>query len=331
MTMMKKLCILLLAFAFLLALASWTRVPDETQSTETTTASSTSAQATPEVTTTATPPLAEAENPITYMNIYCTGADGILRYVSFSARDGGFDLEYQGDVKKVAPFEGESSAFLDAAFLRSALADFNGQSVYGGDGAYVSMYVQFEDNTYVTADFSGTIPESFLTGYQIMESEVAAFMQNVPIYVPKPLVIGNVNADALAEIEAIVKSADYAAPDGFYISDIPLDEFFEMKTGLSSKEGIVNATELGPCMQPSAFSLLVVTVEDETLIETVQKDFASDIPWNKWVCVSASRAVIAQKGNMVLFLLDGSNLYESTVTALTKEGWTLLETLTNRP
>lgn len=327
---MKKLCILLLAFAFLLTFASCAGAPDETQGTETTAASGTSAQATTE-TTTVTPPLEEAENPITYLNIYCTGADGVQRYVSFSARNGGFDLEYQGDVKKVAPFEGESSAFLDAAFLRSALADFNGQVAYDSEGAYASLYVQFEDNTYVTADFSGTIPERFLTGYQIMEAEVAAFMQNVPIYVPKPLVVGNVNADALAEIEAIVKSAGYAAPDGFYISDIPLDEFFEMKTSLSSQEGIVNATELGPCMQPSAFSLIIVTVENETHVDALHKDFASDIPWNKWVCVSADNAAIARKGNMVLCLLSSGNLYESTVTALTKEGWTLLETLTNRP
>ncbi len=323
---MKKLFILLLAFVFLFAVASCASVPEDTTGADTT-----STQTPPDETTTQTPPLNEAENPITYLSVSHSDANGTVRYISFSARDGGFDLEYQGDVKKIAPFEGESSAFLDAAFLRSALADFSGQSVYEGEGAYASMYVQFNDNSCVTADFSGTIPEGFLRGYQTLEAEIEAFMQNMPVYVPKPLVMGSVNADALAEIEAIVKSANYAAPDGFYISDIPLDEYFEMKTCLSSKDGIVNATELGPTMQPSAFSLIIVTVENETMIDTLHEDFANDIPWNKWICVSAGNAAIAKKGNMILCLLGSSHIYTSTESALTAEGWTLLETLTNRP
>lgn len=324
---MKKLLVLLLAVAFLSAFASCASVPEDT-----TKESTTSAPTPSDATTTITPPpLNEVENPIAYLNFYYVDASGTMRYISFYTRDGGFDLEHQGDVKKVASFEGESSAFLDAAFLRSALIEFNGQSIYEGEGAHASMYVQFKDNSYIAADFSGTIPEGFVTGYQVLEAEIETFMQNVPVYVPKPIITGLVDADALAEIEAIMKSANYEAPDSFYISDIPLDDFFELKTYLSSKDGIVNATELNPLRQPSAFSLIIVTVENEAMIDTLHKDFASDIPWNKWVCVGASNAAIAKKGNMILCLLGTGNVYATTESALTAEGWTILETLKNRP
>ena len=321
---MKKYLSLILTAMLLLSLLSCGNVPTETTSTT----------APAETTTTATiPPAVEVKSEITYMNISYMDAEGNHRYFSFSAMGDGIEVEYQADVKKVAQFESEKAAFIDAAFSRSALAEFNGQSVYEGEGAYASMYVQFRDNSYMTADFSGIVPEAFLVGYRALEAEFETFMQDIPVYVPKPLVMGDVDADVLAQIESIVNSADFAAPDGFYISDIPLDDYFAMTAGLSSKDGIVNGTALSPMMMPTPYSLVIVTVEDEASMNEVCADFEKNVKWNKWVCVSASDALIATKENMVLFLMgdtvmyNTTSLYRSTKTAITAEGWTIVKTL----
>ena len=118
--------------------------------------------------------------------------------------------------------------------------------------------------------------------------------------------------------------------DAFYISDVEKDEYFGTMVGLSGYEGIVDATYCGPMMSSSAYSIVIVTLEDESKADEVHRDFAANLQWNRWVCVSADAAVIAQRGNMVLCLMTGAETYRDSYNAIRFCGWTILEEINNR-
>jgi hypothetical protein len=133
--------------------------------------------------------------------------------------------------------------------------------------------------------------------------------------------------EVLADLEAILNASGMEPLDMFAISDVPKDEYFAMTLGLSGGDGIINGTSCGPVMSATAFSCVIVTLEDEGKIYDVQKDFAANVDWNKWVCVSADAAMIARKGNMVLCLVGSAELYQKTANAVMASGWTTMETL----
>ena len=74
---------------------------------------------------------------------------------------------------------------------------------------------------------------------------------------------------------------------------------------------------------------MIATVEDETHIESVCDDFAADVEWARWVCISATNALIARKGNMVLCLASSDALYAKTAAAIRSTGWTVVQELKN--
>jgi len=79
----------------------------------------------------------------------------------------------------------------------------------------------------------------------------------------------------------------------------------------------------------TAYSLVIVTLEDASKAEAVSGDFESNLDWRKWVCVAPSNALIAQKDNMVLCLMAGDSLYTQTLTGIEAAGWTVTKTLEN--
>ena len=79
-------------------------------------------------------------------------------------------------------------------------------------------------------------------------------------------------------------------------------------------------------MMTTPYSLVVVRVDDAKYIDAVREDLASNLAWNKWVCVSATNAVIAQKGGLVLCLMGSSIDYSATVQGIKNAGWENLQT-----
>jgi hypothetical protein len=140
--------------------------------------------------------------------------------------------------------------------------------------------------------------------------------------------MGDVNPDAQAALEAILEASGVEPLDSFSISEISMDESFAPMMGLMSTEGITSGTACAPMMSAIAFSCMVATVEDESKIEAVVQDFAANVSWDRWVCVSASQALVATKDQMVLCLASNDQMYQQFADAIEGTGWTVVETLT---
>ncbi len=306
---MRRTLALLLALAMVVSLAACGNEPVSTEPPQT--------QAPVETNPPATLPNVTVENSATYLQLSISYADGDYRLLS--AYDDGAGMayvEYVGEEKKVASFDLSVLHYFTAALEETGLAALDGTQVTGNGSDYGSMYVAFGDESYMTADYSGKVSQEFLDAYQAMEAYFKALMADVPVYVPQPQMIGEVNEDALAEIMAVLEGSGLEALDTFYISD----------GETLAVEGVTNVTTCGPAMMTTAYSFVVATVEGEKDINAVRAYFAENMNWNQWVCVRANSATIAQKGNMVLCLMGSGDLYGQSLLGIRNAGWTELET-----
>ena len=252
-------------------------------------------------------------------------------YRSLSAYEDGtgmVSIEYLGAFRKVTTMELSVMEKIAEEVAKTDLASLNGENIYEDGITSASMYIAYSEEEYLGAGYSGTIPQTFLDGFDAMDRFFQNLLANVPEYVPRPVVMGEVNPEALAELEAILDASGVEMLDMFSISDVPKDEFFAMQMGLSKDTGILCGTYCGPVMSATAFSCAVATLEDATMAAEVQKDFAANIDWYRWVCVAADCAMIAQKDNMILCLVSTGELYADTAAAVAACGWNVLEELT---
>ena len=117
--------------------------------------------------------------------------------------------------------------------------------------------------------------------------------------------------------------------DSFTISQVAKDEFFTSTLGLSSDAGIVDAVSCAPMMMTTAFSLVIVTLEDASKADAVCKDFEANLDWRKWVCVAPSDAMLAVKGEQVLCLVAFEDVYTGIASGIAAAGWQEAKTLKN--
>ena len=323
---MKKLIALTLALMMVLTLAACgANQPQEQETQPNTTENAT--EPTPEATT---QPQQTAGSAATYVQLSISDEEGnTVSLTAYNDDMGQAYVEYVGEVKKVGTFDLSVMSDIAAELEKSGLVALNGQEVYEDGMASASMYVSYEDESYLGAGYSGNIPQEFKDGYAAMDTYFQQLVADLPVYVPRPVVSGEVNADALAAMEAILDNSGAEPLDMFTISDVPLDESFGMLMGLSDTAGITNGLSCAPMMSAVAFSCVIATAEDESKVEAISKDFAENIDWNRWVCVSATDAMIAQKGNMVLCLVTSGDLYQQITDGAEATGWTVLETLKN--
>ena len=256
-----------------------------------------------------------------YIQLSISYADGT--YGSLSAYDDGAGMarvEYQGDVKKVATMELNVLEMITSTMDKLGMSRLNGESLTGEGFDSASMYVAFNDGSYWGADYTGVIPEEFLTGYEKMDAYFQDLLADVPEYVPQPVVMGEVDADLQAEMMTVLENSGLEPLDMFYIS---ADVYV---AGLADAESVAAVAECGPMMSSSAYSFTIVKMEDEKRIDAIRQDFANNLDWNRWVCVSATNALIAQKDNMVVCMMGGDQLYTMTARAIEAAGWTEIET-----
>ena len=316
--MNKKIISLVLLVALLLSACTLPVAPEETTTAPTTEA------------TVATTTPAVVENPITFFSLSLgENFDSIKSMTVFSNEDGTVYVEYVGEEKKVANLDESIFNGITAAFQESGLAALNGQDVYEEGDANASMYIDFADGTSAMVGYSGKIPEAYAQGYAVMDDYFKTLMADVPVYVPQPAVMGDVEPALLDAVNQILNGSGIEALDSFSISQLPLDDTFSFAAGLSGTEGIVNAVSCAPMMMTTAYSLVIVTLEDASKAEAVAADFESNLDWRKWVCVAPSSALLAQKDNMVLCLMADGDLYSQTLTGLEAAGWTVTKTLEN--
>ena len=320
---MKKFISLLLMAALMLSMVACGTTAQEPATTPATT------EPKPQETIQATVP-AEVENPVTFFSLSLgENYDSIASITVFSNEDGTVHVEYVGSEKKVGDFDAEIFQGISAAFAATGLADLTGQDVYEEGEANGSMYVEFADGTAASVGFSGKIPEAYTQGYAAMDAYFQTLVADLPVYVAQPMVMGDVEPALLDTVMQIMNGTGIQNLDGFAISQLAMDDTFAFSAGLSGAEGITAAVNCAPMMMTTAYSLVIVTLEDASNAEAVAADFESNLDWRKWVCVAPSSALLAQKDNMVLCLMADGDLYSQTLTGLEAAGWTVTKTLEN--
>ena len=255
--------------------------------------------------------------------------ENIKSITAFSNDDGTVHVEYVGDVKKVGEISADCWTTITAALAQTELAALSGQDAWGDGEANGSIYVDYADGTVLSVGFSGEIPASYTAGYAIMDACFADLTADLEVYVPQPMVMGEVDATLLAEMNAILTASGISALDMFAIGQVMKDEYFAYSVGLTSDAGIASAANCAPMMMTTAYSLVIVTLEDGIAAADIAADFEANLDWTKWVCVAPSDAMTAVKDNMVLCLMAANENFTQTAAGITAAGWTTVNTLTN--
>ena len=276
------------------------------------------------------PTFEEVENPLTFFSL-SMGEDyeNIRSITVFQNEDGTVHVEYVGEVKKVGDLDANIFHGITAAFQESGLKDLDGKDVYEEGEANASMYVEFKDGGIAMAGFGGTIPAEYAQGYEVMDQFFVELTAVLPVYVPQPFVMEGVDEALLAEALEILNGSGIEALDAFTVMQIPVDEYFAYTAGLTSAEGIGSAVSVAPMMMTTAYSLVIVTLEDGVKAEDICADFEKNMDWTKWVCVNPVSGMIATKGNQVLCVMSYEDLGTGTYAGIAQAGWTEVKSFTN--
>lgn len=313
----KRIISFLLVAVLMLSMTACSKTPVET----------TPAETTPVETTV---PVPKPEGAVTFFSMNYGQNANSMDYISvYTNEDGSAHVEYVGQERKVTDLDASALDSISAAFLQTGLPELHGQSVYGEGEAYGSMYVSFTSGENVTCDFSGSIPDAFASGWETMDQFFQDLLKDVAEYIPEPMITGNVDATILAELKQILEAGSFQNLDSYSIASIPADEYFSFSVGLTDAEGLTAAANLVPMMMTTAYSLVMVSLEDEADAEAVSQDFMNNLDWRKWVCVAPSNALTARKGNLVLCLMASDELLTRTQNGLDASGWEILSTQTN--
>ena len=312
---MKKIISLLLVLALAMSLVACgaDNSPETTNAPETTAAPETTNA--PETTGAA----------VTSISMY----SGEYYLTAYDNGDGTTYVEKSTDERKVGYLEGDVFTKIAETVAAANLAALNGTEIYEEGEGMSSLYVEFADGTYYSANIYGPVNADFDAAFAAMDACFTELTAELEVYVPQLMVEGEVNPDALTAVQDIMNNSGVQGLDNMFVTDIPMDEYFGGTAGLASTDGIVNGTKCGAMMMTTAFSLVVVTVEDESKIDAVRADFANTMDWRAWVCVAPSNAVIAQKDNMVLCMMGGDELYSLVAASIEANGWTNTETFQN--
>lgn len=252
--------------------------------------------------------------------------------MAFPNEDGSLYVAYVGDVTKKGSVSSDAITAITYALEQSGLIELNGQEEYLEGEAAAVAYVTYGEN-YLSANYTGTIPQAYTDGYKVMEDCFKELTADMAEYVPAPTVYGELADSDKIAIDEIVGHLSIEGIEYFGITNIAKDENFAFSTGLSSYEGIESAVKLMPGTNTTPYSLVIVTVSEGTSVETVAQEFETNIDknerWREFGCVFPSNAAIAVKDNQVLCLLGADEQYQQTITAIGEAGWSPVANLEN--
>lgn len=314
---------LLLAVVMALSLAACTGNNDTTAPTET---QGTEPSKTTESTEATQGSIATVESPVSQLYMELSESTDDIRYLYASDNgDGGAHVEYSADEKRMGTLSADVLTAITTALAGTELADLDGQEVFDGEGPTATMSVTFADGTTLSASFSGNVPQEFRDGYAAVEAYFLSLASELEL--PQAQVLGEVNADALAAMQEILNNSGMEGLDSLNISDVVMDDYFGFAVGLTSSEGITSGTSCAPMIMSIPYSLVIVTLESEDMVQTVRADFEATLAERQWVCGMPESALMAHKGNMVLFLVGSETMFQQTATAIENTGWTEIETM----
>jgi hypothetical protein len=315
---MKQLFSFLLTISILLLAAC--AAPAETTPERTTPVPTTPAATTPVPTP---PAYDEVENPISFLTVSLhEAADDPRSIMAYLTESGTVYVEYIGDVTKVGELPANAIHGITAAFESCDLARLNGQDVYGSGEAVASLYVVLADGTCYTAGYSGSIPAAYQEGYRALDIFFAALTAHLPVYVPKPIPLNEVEEKYLNELSAILSGGGIADQDAFTVTS----GLSARELGLSDSSKIASSAYCAPLMMTTPYCLTIVTLKEGADADDVCRDFKENLNWGKFVCVQFDKALIAVKDDMVLCLMAAGTLYTKTAAGIEATGWDIVST-----
>lgn len=268
----------------------------------------------------------EVKNPATFVSISLSVGEQFRSLTAYPDENGMTFVEYVGDVKKVGTLAPLAIHGITKAVEESGMKTLNGINDFVESGnAYASAYVSYQDETYLGVSYSGVVAEDYTAAYEYLEDYFEMLTAAMPVYVPRPVVMGEVSEPELTAVAEILDGSGMEMLDGFVISPIVKDESFAYVAGMSDDTHVLSGASCGAMMMTTPYSLVVVRVDDTKNIEAIRKDLAENLNWYKWVCVAASDAVIAQKGDLVLCLMGSGTDYEMTLRGIRNAGWESIE------
>ena len=267
------------------------------------------------------------ENPL--KSLYLSINENETDYFYLNAMEdgtGGAQVEMKGTVRKVATMDASVLHGITKALEESGLVKLNGRNDYTEGVQGCSVFAEYTDGTILGASCMGALTDEFKNGYAAMEDHFLRLLKDEPVYVPQPLVEGEVDEAMTQELLDVLSASGIDGLDSFVITGVQQDEFMGHTLGMADTAHVVSAVSCSPMIQPNAYSFVIVKVDDKSHIEAVRKDLAENLNWGKWVCVRASDALIAQKGDLVLCLMGSGSAFGGTKFGIEKAGWENLET-----
>lgn len=329
---MKKILAMFLALTMLVSLAACGVNSDATSQPtqgDTIPSTQTTESQSPESQPTGTLSNDAAGQTVNYFLLGMTIGDKSTSMIAYPDENGNTYVEYVGAEKKIGTLPASALADIVTALQATTLATMKDVSEYADGTDYASLYVSFDDGNYLSADYSGKISKEFTAAYEQMDKFFQDLTAEMPVYIPQPVIIGELSGDALDAAQAILAGSGIDPLDSVTISDIFTDGELNSYAGLSSADGVSDGVIVSALMMTTPYSLTIVSASDAGQIDRIRQDFSDDIEWNKWVCVSADHALVAQKDNMVLFLLGSDALYTGTASAIEAADWTNIETFSS--
>ena len=327
---MKKFLSLLLALVMVLSLAA---CGGNTKPTEKPTDAPTAAPTEKPTEAPTTAPTEEPTEEPTENNeakLYMISVSLDDKYISISDNDmGELSVDYNNGIRKMTTMSLETLAEIETELEKSGLKALLGTSEYGDGADTASLSLVYSDWSSESADYYGVeIPEAFTTGFNTFAAYMETLLADVPEYVPQAMVMGEVDAAILTEMQTIMNNSGIANLDSLAILPIALDEYFGFTAGLTNTDGITaGAICQNMMMGGAAYQVVIVTLEDESKAADVAADFEANLDFGKWVCTRPTDALIAQKGNMVLCLMGPDEMYTGTVSAIEAAEWTTIKTV----
>ena len=331
---MKKIMSLMLALVMVLSLAA---CGGNTEPTEGPTTPSTQAPTTPPTQApTEAPTTAPTEEPTeeptenSEVKLYMISLSLGNSYINISDNDmGGLSVEYNNGIRKMTTLDLSMLTEFEQKLENSGLTALLGASEYGDSADSASLSMVYSDWSSKSADYYGVkTPDEFITGFNAFASYMEQVLADVPEYVPQAMVMGEVDAAILAELQNITNNSGIKNLDSMGILPIALDEYFGFSAGLTNADGI---TAAGICqnmmMGGAAYQIVIVTLAEGNDAAAVAADFEANLDFGKWVCTRPDSALIAQKGNMVLCMMGPTDLYTGTATAIENAEWTTIKTV----
>lgn len=268
------------------------------------------------------------EVSVTYFSIYYSETPDSYQVLSAFPDESGVTISYQAEIRKEGTVDASAMATIYDAYKNSGLPALVGMQEYV-EGPSASFSVSYSDGTMEEGYLYGELPEEFFNGLAAMKTCFETVTAELPEYVAQPVINGELADSDKVSLDAILAEMELPYIDNYAITGLVKDDTFAVMAGLSSADGIATGLTFSPMMITTPYSLVLVTLEEGADANAIVANFEQNLDFAKWICVSASDALIATKDNQVICVMGSDQLFSLTNDAITAAGWNVVKNIHN--